>query len=116
MADLPATAAAVAPAIRFPMSTPSSSETVSRSAYTRNLAVISRETTVIDQTRERFVLLVMITLLLLISVTMFGILFTLLSQDFAPFTTVKRIFADGFQATVLGVGSCLNENRDIFRK
>ncbi|XP_054923023.2 uncharacterized protein [Dermacentor andersoni] len=81
MADLPATAAAVAPTIRFPMSLTSTSETVSPSAYTRILAVISRETTLIDQTRERFILLVMTTLLLLISVTMFGILFTLLSQD-----------------------------------
>ncbi|XP_065290977.1 uncharacterized protein [Dermacentor albipictus] len=100
MADSPATAAAVAPTVTLPTSSPSPNETVSRSAYTRNLAVVSQETTELDQTRERFVLFVMITLLLLISLTMLGILFTLLSSD--------RIFADGFQATVVGAGPLLS--------
>ncbi|XP_065290976.1 uncharacterized protein [Dermacentor albipictus] len=108
MADSPATAAAVAPTVTLPTSSPSPNETVSRSAYTRNLAVVSQETTELDQTRERFVLFVMITLLLLISLTMLGILFTLLSSDTASLTSAKRIFADGFQATVVGAGPLLS--------
>ncbi|KAL1417858.1 hypothetical protein MTO96_026496 [Rhipicephalus appendiculatus] len=57
------------------------SDTVSPSAYTRNIAAITRETTVIDRTRERFIVIAMSTLLLLISLTLFGILYTLLSED-----------------------------------
>ncbi|KAL1417859.1 hypothetical protein MTO96_026497 [Rhipicephalus appendiculatus] len=63
---------AARPVVRFPVfsSGEAASDTVSPSAYT-----------VIDRTRERFVVIAMTTLLLLISLTLFGILFTLLSED-----------------------------------
>nr|XP_054923271.1 uncharacterized protein LOC126524759 isoform X2 [Dermacentor andersoni] len=61
---------AVAPHNRIPISGGNSSETVSPSAY------IS-----VTNSRERFVVLVMSTLLLLISCTLFAVLFTLLSDD-----------------------------------
>ncbi|XP_075740134.1 uncharacterized protein LOC142761650 isoform X3 [Rhipicephalus microplus] len=69
--------------VRFPVfsSGETATDTVSPSAYTRNLTAIARETTVIDRTRERFIVIAMSTLLLLISLTLFFILFTLLSED-----------------------------------
>lgn len=69
--------------VRFPISSSGevATDTVSPSAYTRNVPAVTREITVIDRRRERFIVLAMSTLLLLISLTLFGILFTLISQD-----------------------------------
>ncbi|KAH7954986.1 hypothetical protein HPB49_023662 [Dermacentor silvarum] len=86
MAAAPPTRATTTQMVRFPMSmTSSSSETISPSAYI-----------VIDRSRERFIVLAMSTLLLLISVTLFGILFTLLSHDsIQPSTLTMGDLSDG---------------------
>nr|XP_054923131.1 uncharacterized protein LOC129382939 isoform X3 [Dermacentor andersoni] len=68
---------AVAPRNRIPISGGNSSETVSPSAY------IS-----VTNSRERFMVLVMSALLLLISCTLFAVLFTLLSDDIFDLSTV----------------------------
>ncbi|XP_077508010.1 uncharacterized protein LOC144119203 [Amblyomma americanum] len=59
----------------------SPSDTVSPSGYLRNVQVITRETTSVTNSRERFVLIAMSALLVLISCTLFAILFALLSED-----------------------------------
>ncbi|XP_075740198.1 uncharacterized protein LOC142786399 [Rhipicephalus microplus] len=77
-------------------------DTVSPSAYTRNIAAIARETTVIDRTRERFIVIAMSTLLLLISLTLFFILFTLLSEDYnmRPTQRAERVLVRKLQCLV----------------
>ncbi|XP_054923270.1 uncharacterized protein [Dermacentor andersoni] len=73
---------AVAPHNRIPISGGNSSETVSPSAYMRHIdSVVTPDFTSVTNSRERFVVLVMSTLLLLISCTLFAVLFTLLSDD-----------------------------------
>ncbi|KAH7955623.1 hypothetical protein HPB52_001954 [Rhipicephalus sanguineus] len=49
--------------------------------YARDDVSMACSLFVIDKTRERFIVIAMSTLLLLISLTLFGILFTLLSED-----------------------------------
>ncbi|XP_054923134.1 uncharacterized protein [Dermacentor andersoni] len=83
---------AVAPRNRIPISGRNSSETVSPSAY------IS-----VTNSRERFVVLVMSTLLLLISCTLFAVLFTLLSDDMFDLPTVVGTSAKSQEAIVPGL-------------
>ncbi|KAL1447015.1 hypothetical protein MTO96_044418, partial [Rhipicephalus appendiculatus] len=60
---------------------PSTSDTVSPSAYEREVVEVTPDFTSVTNSRERFVVVAMSALLLLISVTLFAVLFTLLSDD-----------------------------------
>ncbi|XP_065286314.1 uncharacterized protein [Dermacentor albipictus] len=74
--------AAVAPPDRVPISAEGSSDTVSPSSYLRPIdSVETPDSTSVSNRRERFMVLVMSILLLLISCTLFAVLFTLLTDD-----------------------------------
>ncbi|KAL1481049.1 hypothetical protein MTO96_050516 [Rhipicephalus appendiculatus] len=67
---------------------PSTSDTVSPSAYEREVVEVTPDFTSVTNSRERFVVVAMSALLLLISVTLFAVLFTLLSDDIFSVPTV----------------------------
>ncbi|XP_075740731.1 uncharacterized protein LOC119186023 [Rhipicephalus microplus] len=101
--------------VRFPVfsSGETTTDTVSPSAYTRNIAAIARETTVIDRTRERFIVIAMSTLLLLISLTLFFILFTLLSEDWRDFFGEEKLNTHVLQIAVDSVALPLSEEMAV---
>ncbi|XP_037515364.1 uncharacterized protein LOC119391785 [Rhipicephalus sanguineus] len=69
----------------------STSDTVSPSAYTRQVVEVTPEFTSVTNSRERFVVVAMSALLLLISCTLFAVLFTLLSDDRTPAKSLETI-------------------------
>nr|XP_054928571.1 uncharacterized protein LOC129385683 isoform X1 [Dermacentor andersoni] len=95
---------AVAPRNHIPISGRNSSETVSPSAYMRHIdSVVTPDFTSVTNSRERFMVLVMSALLLLISCTLFAVLFTLLSDDIFDLSTVVGTSAKSQEAIVPGL-------------
>nr|XP_037268590.1 uncharacterized protein LOC119159877 isoform X1 [Rhipicephalus microplus] len=72
---------------------PGSSETISPSAYVREVVEVTPEFTSVTNSRERFVVVAMSALLLLISCTLFAVLFTLLSDDRTSTKSKEAIYA-----------------------
>ncbi|XP_075539584.1 uncharacterized protein LOC142574369 [Dermacentor variabilis] len=95
---------AVAPPTRILIPGESSTDTVSRSAYVRHMDIVETpDFTSVSNRRERFVVLAMSALLLLISCTLFAVLLTLLSDDMFDLPTVVGTSTKSQEAIVPGL-------------